>query len=337
MVTPWLWPLLLLGVIAAGAAGYQLRRAAAQREVTYVANSAYLSELPEYRRRMGLLRGGLMVAAACLVVVALAASILASRPVDRDLRNEQLASRDIVLCLDVSGSMIEFGSQTAEALIDIVEHFEGERIALSIWNNSSRLVFPLTDDYDMVQEELAYAAEALDFDPTSFVYNAEDYDRLIRYVAGTVNYAIQEGSLIGDGLANCIFEFDAVDQERSRSVIFLTDNVAMGESAFALEEVYELATEREIAVHGLYAAADEYATEATRAEFERLTREHGGLFLEALSPSSVAPLVEAIEEQQTVALEGNPTVVETDQPQRWFPWLPLGLAGFLLVVWRLRA
>ncbi|ROR72694.1 vWA domain-containing protein [Bogoriella caseilytica] len=337
MVTPWLWPLLILGVIAAGSLGYQLRRVAAQREVTYVANSAYLTELPEYRRRMGLLRGGLTVAGVCLVVVVVAASVLASRPVDRDLRNEELASRDIVLCLDVSGSMIEFGSQTAEALIDIVDHFEGERIALSIWNNASRLVFPLTDDYDMVQEELAYAAEALDFDPTSFIYDPDDYERLIHYLAGTVNYAILDGSLIGDGLANCIFEFDVADQERSRSVIFLTDNVAMGESTFALEEVYELASERDITIHGLYAAADEYATEATRAEFERLTLEHGGLFVEALNPASVAPVVEAIEEEQTVALEGNPTVVETDQPQRWFPWLPLGLAGFLLVVWRLRA
>lgn len=337
MVTPWLWPLLVLAVLGAGVAGYLMRRASAQRDLIYVANSAYLSELPEFRRRMGLLRAGLWLAVAGLAVLTLASSVLAARPVDRDLRNEELAARDIVLCLDVSGSMIEFGSRTAEALTDIVEHFEGERIALSIWNNASRLVFPLTDDYDMVQEELEYAASALDFDPTAFVYDPEDYDRLIRYVAGTVNYAIEEGSLVGDGLANCIFEFDLAEQERSRSVIFLTDNVAMGESAFPLDEVYDLAAEREITIHGLYAAADEFASEATRAEFERLTLEHDGLFLEALSPSSVAPLVDAIEQQQTVELEGNPTIVETDQPQRWFPWLTIGLAGFLLVVWRLRA
>ena len=43
----------------------------------------------------------------------------------------------------------------------LVSHFRGERIALSIFNSTSRTVFPLTDDYDLVSSQLTKAADAL--------------------------------------------------------------------------------------------------------------------------------------------------------------------------------
>src|SRR5699024_6615666 len=113
--------------------------------------------------------------------------ILAARPVDREMRAEEMGYRDIVLCLDVSGSMIEYDTEIAEKFLTMLPEFDGERIAMSIWNSTSRTVFPLTDDYDLVEAELTEAAEALDFNINSPVdnMNTSKVERLLQFITGT--------------------------------------------------------------------------------------------------------------------------------------------------------
>ena len=55
-----------------------------------------------------------------------------------------------MLCLDVSGSALPYDRQVIGTYRDLVRSFEGERIGLSIFNSTSRTVFPLTDDYELV-------------------------------------------------------------------------------------------------------------------------------------------------------------------------------------------
>ncbi|MFC7403557.1 vWA domain-containing protein [Georgenia alba] len=338
-MTPWLVPVILGAVVVAALLGWypRARRALPRTAVTWVANSAFVRSLKGYQRRMKLLRAGMAVAGTALAVTALAASALTARPVDRDVRSEELATRDIVLCLDVSGSMIEFDTEIVQKFSEMVRDFEGERIALSIWNNTSRMVFPLTDDYTLVREELDLAATALDFDVDSFVYDQEDLERLERFIAGTVSYSTTASSLVGDGLASCALAFDEADSERSRSIILVTDNLVMGDSVYTLEEAADLAVERDIAVHGLYASAEDADSESARAEYEEVITSRGGLFYEADDPAAVEGIVENIAAQQAVELDANPEVVFTDRPDRWYPWLVVGLGAFLVMVWRLRA
>ncbi|UNX54692.1 hypothetical protein MF406_17745 [Georgenia sp. TF02-10] len=333
-MSPWLVPAVLLAVVGAAVAGWLRRGRPAPR--AWVANSAFLAALPGFRRRLRRLRTGLGAAAGALAVVAVATAVLAARPVDRDVRAEALATRDIVLCLDVSGSMIELDSQIVRTFGELVDSFAGERIALNVWNNTTRTVFPLTDDYPLVRAELDEAAETLNFDLDAWFYDAEAVARLEEFLTGTVSLDSEASSLVGDGLATCALSFDEADADRSRSIILATDNLVLGAPIYTLPAAHALAAERDITVHALYASLADADSAAARAELARVVTGGGGLFLEADDPAAVAGLIEEINAQQAVDLDANPEVVLTDRPDRWFGWLVAGLGALLVLLWRVR-
>ena len=49
-----------------------------------------------------------------------------------------------------------------EVFARLAEGFDGERLGLTVSDSSAVQVFPLTDDYDFVQEQLQVAKEAFD-------------------------------------------------------------------------------------------------------------------------------------------------------------------------------
>ncbi|MEK8227144.1 vWA domain-containing protein [Oerskovia sp. M15] len=147
---PWLLAAVLVLALAAGATAWWLarrRRARAEKKqdadgVTWVANSAYLAQVPAFaawvRRYRALQVAGLVG----LLVALLGVGAVAARPVETDVVVDRLGTRDIVLCLDVSGSMTAYDGEILKVYSELVDSFEGERIALSIFNSTSRTVFP---------------------------------------------------------------------------------------------------------------------------------------------------------------------------------------------------
>ena len=67
----------------------------------------------------------------------------------------EVTSRDIMLCLDVSGSMVEYNRSVLEQFGRLLENFDGERVGLTIFNASAVTVFPLTTDYGFITDEFA--------------------------------------------------------------------------------------------------------------------------------------------------------------------------------------
>ena len=57
------------------------------------------------------------------------------------LQKTRSASRDIVLCLDVSGSALSYDRQIIAAYSQIARNLNGERIGLSTFNSTSKTVF----------------------------------------------------------------------------------------------------------------------------------------------------------------------------------------------------
>lgn len=263
MDRPWVIPIVVgVVVVAIVIAAVAPRRAGRASQTRWLANTAYLSRLPSYRRRVRLLQAGLAALAALLLVGLAGTTLLLARVVDKQVRAEELANRDIVLCLDVSGSMIEFGTEMAEKFTELVEEFDGERIALSVWNSTSRTVFPLTDDYALVSDELRAAQGALDFDLDAWVYDPDDLAELEDFIAGTISEDVDASSIVGDGLATCSYAFDEQDAERPRSIILVTDNEVFGNGVYTLSQAAELAAERDIRIHGLFASSpSSYAPE----------------------------------------------------------------------------
>lgn len=336
------WAIVIAVILMAGAVvvGYLTRRGPrTPTNVRWVANSSYLTELPSFRARLMQYRIGLAALVLVAVTGGTAAGVLLARPVDRSVENSELATRDIVLCLDVSGSMIGYDAEIVDRFLQLTDSFDGERIALSIWNQTSRTVFPLTDDYALVKEELTQARDALDFDVSSLdngSYSPAALDRLIRFITGTEGGSDYSTSLIGDGLVSCGLLFDEADTERSRSIILASDNELIGTPIFTLREAADFVAERQIGLVGIYSGATTATSSQEQKEFREVVQAHDGLYFQASDPAAVDAIIDRIQSQQAVDLDATPEVVITDRaaPALWV--LAGALAALVAVAWRLR-
>lgn len=291
-----------------------------------VAHAERLTALPAYQRAVRRRRKWLTTAVAAVAVLAVSLLVAAARPVTERTSIPEQLNRDIILCLDVSGSMLDTDEAIVTVFAKLVEKFKGERIGLTIFDSSAVTVFPLTDDYDFVAEELKIAQKALSIDSSSFEYFAGTYE-----AAGS--------SLIGDGLASCINGFPAVgESERSRSIILATDNLLAGRPLFSLAEATSLAQTAKIRIYSLN--PNDYGTSTFFGNaadgLKKTSTATGGGYFALESESAVPEIVQKVQTTEAALLKGAPQRTILDNPG-WalvaalLSLLVLGAAG-----WRLR-
>ena len=106
----WLIPIVLLVVVAATALGWWRARRAGERsgKKGWVANTGFLRGLPKYQALVRRTRASLAMACVCFMIAVIATSVSAGAPVDRYVKHDKSSSRDIVICLDASGSMLPY-------------------------------------------------------------------------------------------------------------------------------------------------------------------------------------------------------------------------------------
>ena len=305
---------LSVGLLVALAATYAVHRHLSRRsarETSAVANSAALTALPEYRRALRGHRIRMAVLAASALLLGGAALLGAARPVDTTIERPETRNRDIMLCLDISGSMAAYDAELVSTFKRLVTSFEGERIGLVIFNSSAATVFPLTDDYDFINEELDLAGRAL----------AGESD-LESFFAGTFNG--RGTSLIGDGLATCVSSFDRIDTQRPRSVVFATDNHLAGRPIIELDEAGELAKAKGVRVYGLNPEEDGADREAV--ELRQVVEGTAGRYFTMGDTSAIGGIVESVQAQEASLIDSAARAIQTDNPA-----LPITLAGVGLV------
>lgn len=170
-----------------------------------------------------------------------------------------------------------------------------------------------------------------------FSYDTAALDRLLHFIAGTEGMGQDASSLVGDGLAACGLAFDLDDEERSRSIIMATDNEVFGDPIYTTTEAAQLATERDITLHGFYAGAVTSTSAAQEKEYRDAVEANGGLFFASDDPEAVSGIIDQISAQQAEDLEADPDVIITDRPEEYYRWLVAALGLYLLAVWRLRS
>lgn len=348
MVMAWLmWVLLGLGVLAIVLATTgalpRFRGAGRGRAPRRVANSAVLLSSPLVRNRVRR-RRALHAALGALVVVGLvAASMMAGRPVNRTVRNNAMASRDIVLCLDVSTSMLTTDVEILDTFSKMLDTFEGERVALVAWNTTAQTMVPLTDDYDLLRDQFEVAADALNFKPTYLNPYEEKYYQTF---GGTLLTDVDASSLIGDGLASCSLAFDTKVEDRSRSIVLASDNQAVDpehQQVYSLAEAADLASQENIRLFSLFGSdpttvdpkLSGMTLDQARQDLRTVTEDHGGFFYEVDDPKAVDGIVKELEADQATMLEGDSEVRVTDVPQGYAVWLVTAVVALLVVTaWR---
>lgn len=321
-----MWPhllLLALPCLALVAAAWFLARHRPRGQP--VAHGWRLTALPGYRRA---LRRSLLAGAAALAALGLtaAATLLGlSRPVAVETVEESQERRDVLLCLDASGSMVEANVGIIDAYLEMLDRFEGARIGLMMFNSTSVMAFPLTDDYEMARELLDEAR--LGF--ASYGYRGTHY-----FTATTGG---EGGSLVGDGLASCVRGFDRAEEDRSRSIVLATDNDIhdiANEQIFTVPEAARMAAAQDIHVYAL-GVETFYARGVSMADLQEAAELTGGEFFE---PDAGTPerVVERIQAREAGRVDAPPRQTVHDRPG-----LALGIAAFalpvaLVLLWRAR-
>lgn len=215
-----------------------------------VANTQYIKSIPYYKEIVKKQKFFSAIVICFAIISIIFSSILIARPVTSKVTEETKYSRDIFLCMDVSTSVNDLNENLVSTLKDTVKNLQGDRVGISIFNTSSTLIVPLTDDYDYVLDTLENLQKALKVNNEAD-YKNEDFYYLQQYIrAGTLVGNPERGSsIISDGLASCVYNFPDLNENRSRIIIFSTDNEKSGEPIITLSEAANLCKEKNITVY----------------------------------------------------------------------------------------
>lgn len=272
---------------------------------------------PVFRRRKTVYRAlsiGIVVTCLCSMVMSF---ILIARPNKTELETKYQNNRDIILVMDISTSVDFLNMKLVDKLKNTVKKLKGERIGIEIFNTSTVMLTPLTDDYEFVLEQLDTIKQCLETrNMQYYYYNTDDYIEDYFYydqyiTSGTLLGAEQRGSsLIGDGLAAAINNFTD-DKDRTKIVIFSSDNDLQGEPLLSLSEAGRLCKESGITVYGI-------GTREMRAgdqmEMKATVEDTGGkFFLEEGTDKSFDKIVSDIDKMSKNKVEGGYEVKEVNR------------------------
>ena len=294
------WPLLALALAAAVVVllAWWARRPARGRgeDDLLVAHTGRLRALPRYRAlvRRRLWRTALQTVAALVAVGG--CLLLVARPYSQHTQVAQ-PSRDLILCLDASGSMSPFDAEVVRALRTVVEALPGDRVGLSIFNGATVVKFPLTDDREFVEQRLVEAETA---------FRARSW----RYVRATYTY---RSSQLGDGLVACARSFDRLEEDRSRVIIVASDNRPLGPPVHSLSDAVAEAVGHGVQIHAL-GAPGLASDDRHRRPFEAAVEATGGTLSLLRSDDAVSRVVDRIDRLDRRRVREPPRTVTEDEP-----------------------
>ena len=329
---PWITAALLVVLVVTVFVAYRRSSRLRNSDVAWLANTASLRELPAYLEQKRRTRFSVALFALFAGASAIAVSVAAGAPVKRHVEHPRLTSRDIVLCLDSSGSMLPYGGQILRQFDELIEHFQGERLSLQLWSAQTVTKFPLTDDYELINEVLEEGASVID---SGYLGPQGDYvlvtPELADYLEGIEAPEGQRiSSLVGDGLASCVLGFDQRDTERSRTILLATDNEVMGDQIYTLTQAVKFATDQGIDIIALY-PSDGGPLTAEGEQLRNVVESSGGSFYVASDPSAIPGILDQVETGLLADVDGGVTTVETDVPEASLAWVAWSFLGVLVV------
>lgn len=306
------------------------------------ANTYFVKDLDIYRNRRRWYTFVTIVMEACIITSLVACLVLAARPAKKETVNNGTKKRDIFLCMDVSYSIYELNADLVESLQEVVAGLDGDRFGVSIYNTSTILYVPMTDDYDFINQKLEdlkvyfqlqkeYMDKYYNEETGYLEYNHSEYDefaeyqeKLEYYDSGTlINNYSKGSSLIGEGLASCMYSFPRLDDEdRTRIIIMSTDNAqeAISKPLVELDEAADLCKKNDIKVFGIFPNRDNWSGMNTtdydtdESELKLNVEKTGGKFYKQSESLSVNDIVADIEREEALEVEEVTITKVVDQP-----------------------
>lgn len=329
LVFPWV---LYIGIpILIALCLFSLKKKDTYKEGKRVANASFIEETEQYKkvyREYKVLSGVMM----CVLIVSISIGlVLIARPAKVDTVTPEIRNRDIFLCMDISDSVDDLNLNMCDELKEVVKELDGERFGITIFNGQSVLLVPLTTDYEYVLDTLDSLKKAfkdsIDRSSLDFDFFSDDMDWSSYYYKYEGTLAEEGSSFIGDGLASCLYSFPDLEtnKERSRMIIFTTDNELNGEPYVTLEEAAGLCKKNDVKV---FAIAPEEVTD--ESVFKRAIEGTGGGYYKSTSSKAYEQLTEDIKKTGTSVMTQTETRI-TDQPELMFAWLLVCMGSYFLI------
>lgn len=324
-----------------------------------VANTSWLKDLPEFKssHKKHLIYSTILKTS--LISALISSLFLGARPYRTSTINSGLKKRDIFLCLDVSYSIFDLNYAIVDQLKEVVASMEGDRFGITIFNTTTILYVPLTDDYDFViqkldelkeyfllQKEYWETFEEYTYIPENLYDKYYEFQLKLRNTdAGTlVNNTIKGSSLIGEGLASCLYSFPYLtDESRTRIIIMSTDNLEMSNSkpVVELKEASQLCKKHDVHIFGIFPDVETYYTdsklyyEMKLEDFKECIESADGVVYEQSKSLTVKDIVKNIQKDEAMTIKEVSTSKTIDQPSFFVIVLTISLASFFFALERL--
>lgn len=300
-------PLLVILIIL------KLKKKETYKQGKKIANTEYTKNLDYYKqilRKYKILT--ITIKTICVISIFISIVLLA-RPAKVQTSESKKYNRDIILCMDVSTSVVELDENLVAEMKETVKKLKGERFGISIFNTSSSMIVPLTDDYEYVLDALDKLEKSLksynDFNIDNPI-TAHSYTE-----AGTLVGNAQRGSsIIGDGLASAIFSFPNLEEDRTRVIIFSTDNddASINGPIVTVPKAGQIAKDRGILV---YALCPELTTDKDKQELRQAVETTGGSLYTETNSETVSSIVDKIEKTKKTEIQGTKETKRLDKPE----------------------
>ena len=327
------------------------------------------SELPSYKRRVVLYILLKIMGIAGLAMSLLSAAYLMGRPSYNKKIDAGVKRRDIYLCLDVSYSLYELNADFVENLEDVVRGLDGDRVGISIFNTSTVEYMPLTTDMDFTIDKLKELGDYFALQKEYKLYQAEtgiadmsneefmdylgampedEYDWFSNLVYTldlidkpvTLDNVVRGSSLIGEGLASCLFNFPYLgDSDRTRVIIMVTDNAQAEEAppAIELDEAAQMCKDNNVAVFGIFPPAEALRDLRPDQNFDNLSsdmrqniRKTGGEFYVVGSDFDTEDVIAQIRSHEAMQVDEVSVNKLADDPRRAIMICICGLVLFVI-------
>lgn len=289
----------------------------------YIKNTKYYqTKLKQYKILSNTIK---IFSIICIIMT----SILIARPVTYENKSNEKYNRDIIISLDISTSQTKVNLELIKRLQETLPGIKGDRIGIVIFNTAPVVYCPLTDDYDYINDCLNTITEQLNvakknggYPPVTYKANGKDVPTLW-YGGVASNSETRGSSLVGDGLAGTVYSFPDIEKnkDRTRIIVFATDNDVQGKEVISLEDACTMCKEKGAILYA-YCPSTSINKNATTTKIsaykDAIEKNASGNFYTGNLQETMSNIFEEIKNTKTSLLQTSKKTYETDNPEKIF-------------------
>lgn len=294
-----------------------------------IANTQYIKETKYYKDKIREYNILINTVKILSIITILITAILIARPVTIQNKSEDKYNRDILMGLDISTSQSEVNLELIKKFKEVIPKIQGDRIGIVLYNTAPMVYCPLTDDYDYINEcfeiiekQLQLSIENNGNPPVTYKEDGIETPTIWYGGVGT-DSQFRGSSLVGDGLAGTIYSFPNLktDIERTRIIIFATDNDVAGTETLSLSEACKLCKQYNINLYayGPTTKMNPYTSDEKIASYKKdVEQSANGKFYTGDLNQMTTNIVNEIKETKTSLLKTSKKTYVTDHPEVFF-------------------